>query len=348
MSDPTPSSHEAEPLTLNAMAQLVEGRLHGDGELVVHGLAPLDEAGPTHMGFLARKRYVRFVEGSRAGSFLVSADMERFLPRDANRVVVEEPYPALLRLQSYFHPEVEVPAEVHPTAVLGRGVRLGHGVRIEPYVVLDEEVTVGSATRIGAHTVLGARSTVGERCVVHPHVVTYPDTQVGSDVTLHSGARIGSDGFGYMLVDGEHRKMPQVGRAIIEDHVEVGANTTIDRGALGDTVVGRGTKIDNLVQIAHNVRIGVGSLLAALVGIAGSTRIGSGVWIGGRASAINHLEIGDRAQVAFGSTVMRDVRGGETVSGSPSRPHREQLRRQALVGRLNRLVERVQKLESLV
>jgi UDP-3-O-[3-hydroxymyristoyl] glucosamine N-acyltransferase len=178
-------------------------------------------------------------------------------------------------------------------------------------------------------------------------VVTYADSVIGSGVTLHSGARIGSDGFGYTLVAGEHLKMPQVGRAVIEDGVEIGANTTVDRGSLGDTVVGRGSKIDNLVQVAHNVRIGARSLLAALVGIAGSTRIGSGVWIGGRASAINHLDIGDGAQVAFGSTVMRDVPAGETVSGSPSRPHREQMRRQALAGRLDKLFERVRRLESL-
>ncbi len=186
---------------------------------------------------------------------------------------------------------------------------------------------------------------VGARSTLHPHVVVYDGGRIGADVILHAGVRVGSDGFGYTAVEGALRKMPQVGRAVIADGAEIGANSTVDRGSLGDTVVGPGVKIDNLVQVAHNVRVGAGSQLAALVGIAGSTRIGRGVWMGGRASAINHLEIGDGARVAFGSTVMRDVRAGETVSGSPSRPHREQLRRQAHVGRLDALLERVQELE---
>jgi len=347
MSDPEWSARAGEPLTLDRVAELVGGRRVGTGSLRVVGVAPLDEAGPSQMGFLARKRYARFVPESRAGAFLVAADLEEFLPTEAARVVVQDPYPALRTLLAHFFPEETAPAEVHPTAVLGRGVHLGLGVRIGPYAVLEAAVTVGSGTRVGAHCVLGTRTEVGERCVLHPHVVTYADTVVGSDVTLHAGARVGSDGFGYTWVEGEHRKMPQVGRAVIEDGVEIGANTTVDRGALGDTVIGHGSKIDNLVQVAHNVRIGARSMLAALVGIAGSTRIGSGVWIGGRASAINHLDIGDGARVAFGSTVMRDVRAGDTVSGSPSRPHREELRRQAHVGRLDRLVERVRRLEGL-
>jgi UDP-3-O-[3-hydroxymyristoyl] glucosamine N-acyltransferase len=191
--------------------------------------------------------------------------------------------------------------------------------------------------------VLGAGTTVGNRCTLHPHVVAYPGTEIGSDVILHSGVRVGSDGFGYTTVEGRHEKLPQVGRAVIRDGVEVGANTTIDRGSLGDTVVDEGAKIDNLVQVAHNVRVGAGSMLAALVGIAGSTRIGRGVWLGGRASAINHLEIGDGARVTFGSTVTRDVAPNETVSGYPARPHREELRKQAHLARLPELLERVRR-----
>jgi UDP-3-O-[3-hydroxymyristoyl] glucosamine N-acyltransferase len=348
MSDRQRSNGPAgEPLSLRRTAELVGGRAVGDPDRRIEGVAPLDEAGPSQMGFLARRRYLRFLEGSTAGALLVGADLEASLPAGRDRVVVDDPYPALRTLLKHFVPASSVPADVHPTAVLGRGVRLGAGVRIGPYAVLEDGVELGSGTRVGAHCVLGERTRVGDRCTFHPHVVTYADTVVGSGVTLHAGARVGSDGFGYTLVDGEHLKMPQVGRAVVEDDVEIGANTTVDRGALGDTVVGRGVKIDNLVQVAHNVRIGADSMLAALVGIAGSTRIGRGVWLGGRASAINHLEIGDGARVTFGSTVMRDVPPGETVSGYPSRPHREDLRRQAHLARLEKLVERVSELERL-
>ncbi|HVF07234.1 MAG TPA: UDP-3-O-(3-hydroxymyristoyl)glucosamine N-acyltransferase, partial [Actinomycetota bacterium] len=237
---------------------------------------------------------------------------------------------------------------VHPTAVVGRRVRLGSGVCIEPYAVIGDDVSIGDRTVIGAHCVVGSGTSIGSRSTLHPHVVIYDDSVVGSHVVLHAGVRIGSDGFGYTSVDGERLKMPQVGRAVIEDGTEIGANTTVDRGSLGDTVVGRDVKIDNLVQIAHNVRVGAGTLIAALVGIAGSTRIGRGVWLGGRASTINHLEIGDGARVTFGSTVTRDVDPGETVSGYPARGHREHLRAQASLARLPRLIGRVNRLEAAV
>jgi UDP-3-O-[3-hydroxymyristoyl] glucosamine N-acyltransferase len=333
------------PLELGGIAALVGGRLQGPGDLVLRGMAPLDEAGPDQLGFLGLSRYARMASRSRAGAFLVAADLERHVG-DSPRVVVGDPYPAMRAVLERFFPQTSTPPVVHPTAVIGRGARLGSGVRIDPYVVIGDGVTIGSGTHVGAHCVLGAGSSIGERAKLHPHVVTYEGASIGSNVVLHAGVRIGSDGFGYTTVEGEHHKMPQVGRAVVEDDAEIGANTTIDRGSLGDTVVGRGSKIDNLVQIAHNVRVGAGTLIAALVGIAGSTRIGRGVWLGGRASAINHLEIGDGARVTFGTTVTRDIPANETVSGYPARPHREHLRAQALLARLPRLVERVERLED--
>ena len=334
------------PLTLTQAASLVQGRLDGDGSIQIHGLAPLDEAGPGEMAFLAMKRYGRLLRTSSAGAYLVSSEFEYLIPTGASKVIVDKPYPALRELLLYFGDEAVLRPEVHDTAVIGSRVRLGSGVRIEPFVVIEDGVSIGDGTRLGSHSVVGSNSTVGRDSILHAHVVIYPRSVIGSNVVLHSGTRIGSDGFGYTEIEGIHRKIPHIGRAIIEDNVEIGSNTTVDRGSFGDTRVGTGTKIDNLVQVAHNVQIGARSLLAALVGIAGSTRIGKGVWMGGRASATNHLEIGDAAQVAFDSTVMKDIQAGETGSGSPARPHREQLRRQANVHRLGKLQERVEVLEA--
>ncbi|MEQ1856918.1 MAG: UDP-3-O-(3-hydroxymyristoyl)glucosamine N-acyltransferase [Longimicrobiales bacterium] len=329
-------------LTLREVAELVGGRLDGNAGALVDGVAPLEEAGPDDLAFFAAKRYAKHLPASRAGAYLVETALEPLLPRGAARVVVDAPHAALRTLLLHFVPPSTDVAEVHATAVIGRGTRIGSGVHVEPYAVIGDGVTIGDGARIGAHCVLGPRTSVGARTVLHPHVVTYADTVVGADVILHAGVRVGSDGFGYTTVDGIHVKMPQVGRAVVEDGVEVGANSTIDRGSLGDTVVGRGAKIDNLVQIAHNVRVGAATMIAALVGIAGSTRIGRGVWIGGRACAANHLEIGDGARVTFGSTVLRDVPAQETVTGYPARPHREQLRAQALSHRLPHRVERLE------
>jgi UDP-3-O-[3-hydroxymyristoyl] glucosamine N-acyltransferase len=333
-------------LTLGDIAILVGGRLVGPGTLALRGMAPLDEAGPDQLGFLALKRYGRLARGSRAGAFLVAEGLEGDLPEGAPRVLVAEPYPAMRAVLERLRPDAGLPATVHPTAVLSRGVRLGGGVRIEPYAVVGEDVSIGEGSVIGAHCVVGPRTSIGSGSRLHAHVVVYEESVIGSGVVLHAGVRVGSDGFGYTTENGEHRKVPQAGRAVVEDGAEIGANSTIDRGSLGDTVVGRGVKVDNLVQLAHNVRVGAGTLIAALVGIAGSTRIGRGVWLGGRASAVNHLEIGDGARITFGSTVTRDVAANETVSGYPARRHREHLRSQALLSRVPKLLERVERLEA--
>ena len=345
MVDDVPGRSAPQPLSLEQVAALLGGSVDGDATVEVSGIAPVDEAVTGQLGFLALERYVRFAADSRASALLVARDLEGRAPARLPRVVVEKPYTALRTLLERWVPDPSPVADIHRTAVLGRGVQLGEGVRVGPYAVLEDDVTVGARSRIGAHCVIGQGATVGAECHLHPHVVVYAASRIGTGVTLHSGVRVGSDGFGYTRVEGVHLKVPQVGRCVVGDDVEVGANTTLDRGSLGDTVIGQGVKIDNLVQVAHNVRIGARSLLAALVGIAGSTRVGEDVWMGGQVSAINHLEIGDGARLAFGSTVMRDVPAGETVSGHPARPHREHLRRQGHLGRLPALVERVERLE---
>lgn len=341
------TSDSVSSLTLGDLAALVDGRLEGDASIPVVGIAPVDEAQPTELTFLSSRRYVRHVAESRAGAFLVSEELEGQVSHKP-RVVVTEPHRALILVLRHFQPEETLTPGVHPTAVLARGVKLGKDVSVGPYAVLDENVEIGDRTRVGAHVVVGKGARLGNDCTLHPQVVLYPATQLGNRVIVHSGTVLGADGFGYSYFDGAHQRIPHLGRAVLHDDVEIGANSAVDRGSIGDTVVEAGVKVDNLVQIAHNVRIGALSMLAGMVGIAGSTRIGKGVWMGGQVGIINHLEIGDGARLAVATKVLRDVPAGETMSGHPARPHREDLQRQAAAGRVPKIMERLRALEAEV
>lgn len=342
------NEHDAGATTALSMAEIAEltgGRLQGDGGFVVTGVASLEDAGPGDIALLSGRRYLKFVDGCSAGAFLASSALEDRLPDDRPRIVLDDPSAGLLALLGRFYPPRRERPGIHPTAVLGTGVRLGEDVGIGAYTVLGDGVLVGDGTRIGPHVVVGRGARIGAECTLHPQVVLYPEVVLGDRAVIHSGARLGSDGFGYVFIDGAHRKIPHPGGCHLGDDVEIGANTTVDRGSVGNTLIGTGVKIDNLVQIAHNVHVGDLSLIAALVGIAGSTRVGKGVWLGGQAGLINQLDIGDGARVAVASRVMRDIPAGETVSGDPARPHRETLHRQAAVAKTPDLLKRVKALE---
>lgn len=333
-------------LGLDEVASLTGGRVVGDTGVRIRDVVPLHEAGAGDLALLADRRYVKHLDDASPAAVLVSEELEEAAGKVAARVVVADPHRALIPLLERLHPAPEPRPAVHATAVLERGVRLGAGVTVGPYAVLEADVEIGDRVRIGAHAVVGERSRIGTDSVLHPHVVLYPGTILGERVILHAGARVGVDGFGYVFAGEGHRKIPQVGGCVVGDDVEIGANTTVDRGSIGRTEVGRGTKIDNLVQLGHNVRVGPSCVLAAQTGVAGSTRLGEGVMCGGQVGIGGHLEVGDGARLAGQAGVIGDVPPGETYSGYPARPHAETLRASALTFKLPGLVRRVRALEG--
>jgi UDP-3-O-[3-hydroxymyristoyl] glucosamine N-acyltransferase len=331
-------------LTAGAIAEVVGGKLVGDGSVVVTGVAPLDRASPSDLSFLGAAKYASLFASSRAGVVLVLPQLAEAPGTTPARVIVDRPQEALLTLLPRFHRVAAPVPGVHPTAVLGTSARVGAGVSIGPYAVIGDGVEIGNGTVIGPHCVLGAGVRLGEQCQLVASVTVYSGSRIGNRVTLHAGVRIGSDGFGYVQRDGQHVKIPHVGRCLIEDDVEVGANTTIDRGSIDDTVIGAGTKIDNLVQIGHNVRIGKGCLIMGQAGIAGSVRVEDGCMILGQVGIAGHHTIGKGARVAAQAGVFGDIPAGETWSGYPARPHKEALRAQAALFKLPSLLRRIERL----
>ena len=315
-------------LTAQAIAEIVGGQLRGDPRTAVEAMAPLDQAEPRHVSFLASAKYAPLFVNCRAGVVLISAELDDAHSAAAvsSRVIVAKPHDAILALLPKLYPIDATSPRIAPTAQIGVDVRLGEGVRIDDYAVIGDGVVIGNGTHI------------------YSHVTLYPGTEIGAHCHIHAGARIGSDGFGYVFRDGAHNKIPHVGRCIVGDDVEIGANTTIDRGSIDDTIIGDGTKIDNLVHIGHNVRIGKLCLIMAQVGIAGSARIGDGVILAGQAGIGGHVEIGAGARVAGQAGVFGNIPAGETWSGYPARPHRESLRASGALLRLTKLVRQLEQL----
>ena len=330
-------------LTLADLAERLGGRVQGDPGLRLRGVAPLAEATPEGLSFLANPRYLAEAGRSAAGAILAG---EGTSLEGRSLIVVPDPYLALARALEIFHPPERPRPGVSPAAHVPSSCAIGPEAAIQTGVVLGERCRVGARTVIQAGVVLGDAVTVGEDTWLHPNVTVYAGCAIGSRVVVHAGAVIGSDGFGFAREGERHHKIPQVGTVVVEDDVEIGANAAIDRATFGATRIGRGTKIDNLVQIGHNVRIGENTLLVAQSGISGSTRLGRNVIIAGQSGAAGHLEIGDGSRVGAKSAVLQDLPAGSFVIGHPAIEAGRWRRAAALFARLPELRRRLTRLEA--
>jgi UDP-3-O-[3-hydroxymyristoyl] glucosamine N-acyltransferase len=323
---------------LSELAQRVSGEIRGEGDPEIDGVAALDRAGSRHLSFLANPKYRRQAGDSKAAALLVPEGVD--LP---GRILLvhQEPYLALARLLELYHPAPARPRGIDPTASVASGASLAEDVAIGPQAVIETGAVLEAGTIVGAGCVVGQGSTIGEHSELRANVVLYPNTQIGKRCLLHSGAVLGADGFGFASSAGTHHKIPQVGRVVIEDDVEIGANTAIDRGAMDDTVIGAGSKIDDLVMVAHGVRLGRGALLAAQTGIAGSTRVGEFCTFAGQSGVAGHLTLGDKTVVAAKSAALSDFPTGGIVAGIPAVDHRQWKRAQVAFRKLPELRKEV-------
>lgn len=344
-------------VTLHAICAALGGVLHGDGTLSVARLASLEAAGPQALSFVAQARYASQIATTQAGALVVPPALVEAARARGACIETPDPYLYFARLTQWWRAQrdaAEAPPatrqpQIHPTACIDVSVQLGAGVVVGPYAVLEAGVQVGEGARIGAHTVLERHARVGAHSRLAPRVTLGRDCVVGERCILHSGVVIGADGFGFAPHQGEWIKIEQLGAVRIGDEVEIGANTCIDRGALDDTVIGSGVKLDNLIQIAHNVQIGERTAMAGCAAVAGSTRIGSGCTIGGAANIVGHITIADGVHVSAASLVMSSLtKPGHYTGVYPLEEHADWEKNAATLRRLHGLRERMRNLEKKI
>ena len=331
---------------LGELCRLLNGELMGPPEFFVTGVQSLEAAGPDQISFAVGRKYRDEVRDTRAGALILPKDWPDYPDRPV--IFVENPYLAYAHIAALFSSTPFEAGGVSPEAHIGIDCRIHADVSIRPGAHIGDRVRIGPNVTIHPGVCLGDDVSVGDGTTVYPNVTVYQGCSIGSNVIIHAGVVIGGDGFGYVWDGNTHVKIPHTGTVVIEDHVEIGANTTIDRGALGETRIGRGTKIDNLVMVGHNVQVGENSILVAHVGLAGSCRLGRGVVIGGQAGVAGHIELGDGVQVAAQSGVVQSVPASQVVSGSPAIPHRIWLKAILAFKRLPQLVQDVRELKKRI
>ena len=332
--------------TVKELAHHIGGTVQGDGSMLITGAATLSEAGEGEISFLANPRYVKELHACSASAIIVGKKIDC-----PNRTLIHcgDPYYAFMQavVLLYGHRDHEK-VGISERASVAANAKIGVDVDIHDFSVISHEVEIGDNTRIYPNCTIGPGTKIGQDCIIYPNVTIYDGCTIGDHVTIHAGSVIGQDGFGYATHDGIHHKIPQVGGVIIEDDVEIGANCAIDRGTLGDTIIGKGSKFSNLIAIGHNTRIGPYSLLVAQVGIAGSVQVGHHSIFGGQAGIVGHIKIGDNVKIGAQAGVINDVPDNQSIAGSPAWPITQTKRSLMLLKELPEFRKKLRGLEKTI
>ena len=331
-------------MKLKDFAEIVKGVIQGDPDIEIAGVSGLMDAHEGDITFVSSAKYLKQASGSKASCIIVK---ELIPDIKTSQLITSNPYFAFAKAIECFYPGLSFQPGISEKAIISGRVQFGKGVSVYPFAYLSDDISIGEGTVILPGVFIGEKTEIGKHCIIHPNVVIRDGVTIGNRVIVHSGTVIGSDGYGYTFEKGEHYKIPQVGGVIIEDDVEIGSNVSIDRATIGNTIVGRGSKIDNLVQIAHNVKIGEKSLIVAQAGIAGSTEIGAFVVLGGQVGVADHTTIASGTMVGAQAGINGQVSKG-IYSGSPAIPHASWLRAQALFAKLPEIYKKIRELENKI
>jgi len=333
-------------ITLKEIAEKTGGRLVGDGNTLIMRISGINEALKGDITFLSQKGFRKYIQDTKASAIIIGEDINPDDFYDKNFIIVKNPGLAYARTAQIFHKGYPEKRGVSPLASVSKSAQISGTASIYPYVFIGERAIIGDNVVLYPFVHIGEDAIIGEGTIIYPHVAIYDGVTIGKGVIIHSGAVLGSDGFAYVWDGSKHEKIPQLGIVEIGDEVEIGANVTIDRASLGKTIVRKGTKIDNLVQIAHNVSIGENSIIVALVGIAGSSSVGNNVVLAGRVGVKDHVNIGNNVTAAGGTGITKDVPDNALISGTPHMPHKEWLKLQSYLKNLPKLYEKMKKIEK--